>query len=164
MANFFEEYMLTPSLLDKFSNSGLGGLFSGGVSDTKNEYPLFQSQETLPNNTQYNSGGFGIKDVANDYINDKEPKTALRQAMENNVNGEETKSVVRQNMENHINSPQEKNTDMKKFAELLANTGNKTGSSYTPQKPQYGITPSKVDYSQFMVLSPETQRYFYRGL
>lgn len=45
----------------------------------------------------------------------------------------------------------------KKFANSLI-TGNIT------QKPQYNFTPTMVDYSGYMGLSPETQRYLYRGI
>ena len=46
------------------------------------------------------------------------------------------------------------------FAKSLL--GNSSG--YTPQTPNYQFTPSMVDYSQFMGLSPETQRYLYGGM
>lgn len=46
------------------------------------------------------------------------------------------------------------------FAKLLL--GNSSG--YTPQTPNYQFTPSMVNYSQFMGLSPETQRYLYGGM
>lgn len=38
------------------------------------------------------------------------------------------------------------------------------GSGYTPSGYDYEFTPSMVDYSQFMGLSPETQRYLYGGM
>lgn len=37
-------------------------------------------------------------------------------------------------------------------------------SDYTPNSYDYEFTPSMVDYSQFMGLSPETQRYLYGGM
>lgn len=38
------------------------------------------------------------------------------------------------------------------------------GSGYMPSGYGYEFTPSMVDYSQFMGLSPETQRYLYGGM
>lgn len=38
------------------------------------------------------------------------------------------------------------------------------GSGYMPSGYDYEFTPSMVDYSQFMGLSPETQRYLYGGM
>ena len=38
------------------------------------------------------------------------------------------------------------------------------GSGYMPSGYDYEFTPSIVDYSQFMGLSPETQRYLYGGM
>ena len=37
-------------------------------------------------------------------------------------------------------------------------------SSYTPQTYNYQFTPSMIDYSQYIGLSPETQRYLYGGM
>ena len=46
-----------------------------------------------------------------------------------------------------------------------SNTQNSASSSgYTPSRYKYEFNPSMVDYSQFMGLSPETQRYLYGGL
>ena len=39
----------------------------------------------------------------------------------------------------------------------------KTTTGLTSQ-PQFTVTPSRVDYSQFIGLSPETQRYLYGGM
>ena len=39
----------------------------------------------------------------------------------------------------------------------------KTTTGLTSQ-PQFTVTPSRVDYSQYIGLSPETQRYLYGGM
>lgn len=102
MANFFKEYMLTPSLLDKFSN--IGNKISSGLS------------------------------TAGDKV-----KTGFENA---------------QNRYDNLSDSQ------KGFVNSLLNTGIKQ----LQPSGQYELTPSRVDYSQYMGISPETQRYFYRGL
>ena len=37
-------------------------------------------------------------------------------------------------------------------------------ASYSSARPSYQVTPSMIDYSQYMGLSPETQRYLYGGM
>ena len=48
---------------------------------------------------------------------------------------------------------QPKKTGQDGFANALSGVGN-----------NYQVAPSRVDYSQFMGLSPETQRYLYGGM
>jgi hypothetical protein len=48
---------------------------------------------------------------------------------------------------------QPKKTGQDGFANALSGVGS-----------NYQVTPSRVDYSQFMGLSPETQRYLYGGM
>ena len=48
---------------------------------------------------------------------------------------------------------QPKKTGQDGFANALSGVGS-----------NYQVTPSRVDYSQFMGLSPETQRYLYGGI
>lgn len=48
---------------------------------------------------------------------------------------------------------QPKKTGQDGFADALSGVGS-----------NYQVTPSRVDYSQFMGLSPETQRYLYGGM
>lgn len=60
--------------------------------------------------------------------------------------------------------PQEPETEeqlrKRKFMKSLLSAG----GSYSQQTPQYDFTPSMLDYSQYMGLSPETQRYLYGGM
>ena len=60
----------------------------------------------------------------------------------------------------------EKKSFKDKFADALINTpklNNSTSNSFTPTY-NYQFTPSTVDYSQYMGLSPEAKRYLYGGI
>ena len=54
------------------------------------------------------------------------------------------------------------NSNKTKLANALASMP-KTTTGLTSQ-PQFTVTPSRVDYSQYMGLSPITQRYLYGGM
>ena len=54
------------------------------------------------------------------------------------------------------------NSNKTKLANALASIP-KTTTGLTSQS-QFTVNPSRVDYSQFMGLSPETQRYLYGGM
>ena len=54
------------------------------------------------------------------------------------------------------------NSNKTKLANALAAMP-KTTTGLTSQ-PQFTVTPSRVDYSQYMGLSPMTQRYLYGGM
>ena len=70
--------------------------------------------------------------------NKKPPVDIDKLTFEDMLNGEES---------------QPKKTGQDGFANALSGVGNK-----------YKFTPSMVDYSQYMGLSPETQRYLYGGM
>ena len=48
--------------------------------------------------------------------------------------------------------------------ELTAMPKFSTGSTGSTTQPQFTVVPSRVDYSQFIGLSPITQRYLYGGM
>lgn len=56
------------------------------------------------------------------------------------------------------------NTNKTNFANALLSGASSLGklSGSTSTKPQFEVTPSRVDYSQFMGLSPVTQQYLTR--
>ena len=61
--------------------------------------------------------------------------------------------------------PSKASNDFIKALTQQSNTQNSASSSgYTPSSYNYEFNPSMVDYSQFMGLSPETQRYLYGGM
>jgi hypothetical protein len=70
--------------------------------------------------------------------NKKPPVDIDKLTFEDMLNGEES---------------QPKKTGQDGFANALSGVGSK-----------FQVTPSRVDYSQFMGLSPETQKYLYGGL
>ena len=53
-------------------------------------------------------------------------------------------------------------TFMDKLLEVVPSE--KSIGSFSTVKPQYKLNPSMVDYSQYMGLSPITQRYLYGGM
>ena len=57
------------------------------------------------------------------------------------------------------------NSNKTKLANALAAMPKfSTGSTGSTSQPQFTVTPSRVDYSQYMGLSPITQRYLYGGM
>ena len=57
------------------------------------------------------------------------------------------------------------NLNKTKLADALAAMPKfSTGSTGSISQPQFTVTPSRVDYSQYMGLSPMTQRYLYGGM
>lgn len=67
---------------------------------------------------------------------------------------------IKTGFENAQNRYDNLSDNQKKFANSLLDSGIK---QLQPTN-QYDFNPSMVDYSQYMGLSPETQRYFYGGM
>lgn len=136
MANFFKEYMVTPNLLNKFSNLGIGGILGNSNNNTQN---------------------FGtIGNAANDYIKGTPSQGIISDTITGKNNGN---SAITNAIDDYVKKPTGNKDRMMKFANSLSGLGGKSVAS-----PQYQFSPSMVDYSQFMGLSPETQRYLYRGM
>ena len=142
MANFFEEYMITPNLLNKFSNV---------LKPSTNNY--FSSG----NDAIYNYGTIG--NAANDYINGTPSQGAISDTITGKNNGN---SAITNAIDDYVKTPNTSNFDKTKLANALAAMP-KTTTGLTSQ-PQFTVTPSRVDYSQFIGLSPITQRYLYGGM
>ena len=64
---------------------------------------------------------------------------------------------VKTGIENAQNRYDKLSDSQKKFANSLF-------TSNMPQNTEYNFTPTMVDYSEYMGLSPEAQRYLYRGM
>ena len=63
------------------------------------------------------------------------------------------------------NIPNDLNSQQTTLANALAAMPKfSTGSTGSTSQPQFTVTPSRVDYSQYMGLSPITQRYLYGGM
>ena len=142
MANFFEEYMVTPNLLNKFSNV---------LKPSTNNY--FSSG----NDAIYNYGTIG--NAANDYIKGTPSQGIITDTITGKNNGN---SAITNAIDDYVKTPNTSNFDKTKLANALAAMP-KTTTGLTSQ-PQFMVTPSRVDYSQYMGLSPMTQRYLYGGM
>jgi hypothetical protein len=120
----------------------IGNVLKGGVQKIGNV--LGKTPQKLPNidvdNLTFDPAKKplpNIDDLTFD-PNKKPPVDIDKLTFEDMLNGEES---------------QPKKTGQDGFANALSGVGNK-----------YKFTPSMVDYSQFMGLSPETQRYLYGGM
>lgn len=100
-----------------------------------------------------------IGNAANDYIKGKPLQGIISDTITGRNNGN---SAITQAIDDYVKMPNTPKFDKTKFANALASMP-KSSTSSTSQ-PQFTVTPSMVDYSQFMGLSPETQRYLYGGM
>ena len=142
MANFFEEYMITPNLLNKFSNV---------LKPSTNNY--FSSG----NDAIYNYGTIG--NAANDYIQGTQSQGIISDTITGKNNGN---SAITNAIDDYVKTPNTSKFDKTKLANALAAMP-KSSTGSTSQS-QFMVTPSRVDYSQYMGLSPITQRYLYGGM
>ena len=100
-----------------------------------------------------------IGNAANDYIKGTPSQGIISDTItgKNNSN-----SAITNAIDDYVKTPNTSNFDKTKLANALAAMP-KTTTGLTSQ-PQFTVTPSRVDYSQFIGLSPITQRYLYGGM
>ena len=100
-----------------------------------------------------------IGNAANDYIKGMPSQGIISDAITGKNNGN---SAITNAIDDYVKTPNTSNFDKTKLANALAAMP-KTTTGLTSQ-PQFTVTPSRVDYSQYMGLSPITQRYLYGGM
>lgn len=100
-----------------------------------------------------------IGNAVNDYIKGTPSQGIIIDTITGKNNGN---SAITNAIDDYVKTPNTSNFDKTKFANALAAMP-KTTTGLTSQ-PQFTVTPSRVDYSQYMGLSPETQRYLYGGM
>ena len=100
-----------------------------------------------------------IGNAANDYIKG----TPSQGIISDTITGKNNRnSAITNAIDDYVKTPNTSNFDKTKLANALAAMP-KTTTGLTSQ-PQFTVTPSRVDYSQFIGLSPITQRYLYGGM
>ena len=100
-----------------------------------------------------------IGNAANDYIQGTPSQGMISDTITGKNNGN---SVITNAIDDYVKTPNTSKFDKTKLANALAAMP-KTTTGLTSQ-PQFTVTPSRVDYSQYMGLSPITQRYLYGGM
>ena len=100
-----------------------------------------------------------IGNAVNDYIKGMPSQGIIIDTITGKDNGN---SAITNAIDDYVKTPNTSNFDKTKLANALAAMP-KTTTGLTPQ-PQFMVTPSRVDYSQFIGLSPITQRYLYGGM
>ena len=100
-----------------------------------------------------------IGNAANDYIKGTPSQSIITDTITGKNNGN---SAITNAIDDYVKTPNTLNFDKTKLANALA-AMSKTTTGLTSQ-PQFTVTPSRVDYSQYMGLSPMTQRYLYGGM
>lgn len=100
-----------------------------------------------------------IGNAVNDYIKGTPSQGIISDIITGKNNGN---SAITNAIDDYVKTPDTSKFDKTKFANALAAMP-KTTTGLTSQ-PQFTVTPSRVDYSQFIGLSPETQRYLYGGM
>ena len=100
-----------------------------------------------------------IGNATNDYIKGTPSQGIISDTITGKNNGN---SAITNAIDDYVKTPNTSNFDKTKLANALAAMP-KTTTGLTSQ-PQFTVTPSRVDYSQFIGLSPITQRYLYGGM
>ena len=100
-----------------------------------------------------------IGNAVNDYIKGTPSQGIITDTITGKNNGN---SAITNAIDDYVKTPNTSNFDKTKLANALAAMP-KTTTGLTSQ-PQFTVTPSRVDYSQFIGLSPITQRYLYGGM
>ena len=100
-----------------------------------------------------------IGNAANDYIKGTPSQSIITDTITGKNNGN---SAITNAIDDYVKTHNTSNFDKTKLANALAAMP-KTTTGLTSQ-PQFTVTPSRVDYSQFIGLSPITQRYLYGGM
>ena len=100
-----------------------------------------------------------IGNAANDYIKGTPSQGIITDTItgKNNGNSASTNAI-----DDYVKTPNTSKFDKTKLANALAAMP-KTTTGLTSQ-PQFTVTPSRVDYPQFIGLSPVTPSYLYGGL
>lgn len=102
-----------------------------------------------------------IGNSINDYIQGNPSKGIIYDTITGKQNGN---SAITQAIDDYVKTPNTSTFDKTKFANALLSSASPLGksSSSISTKPQFEVTPSRVDYSQYMGLSPVTQQYLTR--
>ena len=100
-----------------------------------------------------------IGNAANDYIQGTQSQGIISDTITGKNNGN---SAITNAIDDYVKTPNTSKFDKTKLANALAAMPKSTTGSTS--QPQFTVTPSRVDYSQFIGLSPETQRYLYGGM
>lgn len=100
-----------------------------------------------------------IGNAADDYIKGTPSQGIISDTITGKNNGN---STITNAIDDYVKTPNTSNFDKTKLANALAAMP-KTTTGLTSQ-PQFTVTPSMVDYSQYIGLSPITQRYLYGGM
>ena len=100
-----------------------------------------------------------ISNAANDYINGTPSQGIITDTITGKNNGN---SAITNAIDDYVKTPNTSNFDKTKLANALAAMP-KITTGLTSQ-PQFMVTPSRVDCSQFIGLSRITQRYLYGGM
>ena len=100
-----------------------------------------------------------IGNAADDYIKGTPSQGIISDTITGKNNGN---SAITNAIDDYVKTPNTSKFDKTKLANALAAMP-KTTTGLTSQ-PQFTVTPSRVDYSQFIGLSPITQRYLYGGM
>lgn len=100
-----------------------------------------------------------IGNATNDYIKGTPSQGIISDTITGKNNGN---SAITNAINDYVKTPNTSKFDKTKLANALAAMP-KTTTGLTSQ-PQFTVTPSRVDYSQFIGLSPVTQRYLYGGM
>ena len=102
-----------------------------------------------------------IGNSINDYIQGTPSKGIISDTIIGKQNGN---SAITQAIDDYVKTPNTSTFDKTKFANALLSGASSLGKSSgsTSTKPQFEVTPSRVDYSQYMGLSPVTQQYLTR--
>ena len=100
-----------------------------------------------------------IGNATNDYIKGTPSQGIISDTITGKNNGN---SAITNAIDDYVKTPNTSKFDKTKLANALAAMP-KTTTGLTSQ-PQFTVTPSRVDYSQFIGLSPITQRYLYGGM
>lgn len=100
-----------------------------------------------------------IGNSINDYIQGTPSQGIISDTITGKQNGN---GAIAQAIDGYVKAPNTSTFDKAKFANSLLGGMSKLGSTTSTQQPQFTVTPSRVDYSQYIGLSPVTQQYLTR--
>lgn len=100
-----------------------------------------------------------ISNSVNDYIQGTPSKGIISDTITGKQNGN---GAITQAIDDYVKAPDTSTFDKTKFANSLLGGMSGLGSTTSTQQAQFDVTPSRVDYSQYMGLSPVTQQYLAR--
>ena len=103
-----------------------------------------------------------IGNAVNDYIKGTPSQGIITDTITGKNNGN---SAITNAIDDYVKTPDTSKFNMSKFVNALAAMPKfSTGSTGSTSQPQFTVNPSRVDYSQYIGLSPVTQRYLYGGM